>query len=203
MTPVTFDSFDTHGGRPHNFFKFAHKTLFCFTSASNLPFSNRSQPSSQLSSMPSTQHLANLHHNRRACHPRNHLANLHLNTLVQNIPFDLVLANLHHNRLVQNILFDLVGCIVGSTGPTEVDIQPSSSSVIMSQSERARGTSSSCYLSTSLRVPLQLGLRRYVSLKESNVTGVIFDAFSKIKTRPASGLKIRVSKRVKCDGCHI
>ena len=39
-----------------------------------------------------------------------------------------------------------------------------------------------------------------MSLKESNVTGVIFDAFFKIKTRPASGLKIRVSKRVKCDG---
>ena len=52
-----------------------------------------------------------------------------------------------------------------------------------------------------------LGLRRYVSPKESNVTGVIFDLFFTIKTRPASGGNVGVgsgwgmgvSKRVKCD----
>ena len=46
-----------------------------------------------------------------------------------------------------------------------------------------------------------------MSLKESNVTGVIFDLFFTIKTRPASGWKVGVgsgwwmgvSKRVKCD----
>ena len=66
-------------------------------------------------------------------------------------------------------------------------------------------------LSTCSFRSVVLGLRRYVSSKESNVTGVIFDLFFTIKTRPASGGNVGVgsgwgmgvSKRVKCDGCHI
>ena len=66
-------------------------------------------------------------------------------------------------------------------------------------------------LSTCSFRSVVLGLRRYVSSKESNVTGVIFDLFFTIKTRPASGVNVGVgsgwwmgvSKRVKCDGCHI
>jgi len=50
-----------------------------------------------------------------------------------------------------------------------------------------------------------------VSSKESNVTGVIFDLFFMIKTRPASGgnvgvgsgWEMGVSKRVKCDFTYL
>ena len=50
-----------------------------------------------------------------------------------------------------------------------------------------------------------------MSSKESNVTGVIFDLFFMIKTRPASGgnvgvgsgWEMGVSKRVKCDFTYL
>ena len=48
-----------------------------------------------------------------------------------------------------------------------------------------------------------------MSLKESNVTGVIFDLFFMIKTRPVLAGKLAlvlaggwVSLSVKCDACH-